>query len=102
MNRKKLDRLWKELSEARRSPQDAIDLERLARVAGRTAYKGGNHQMWRSVFPAHRPFPIARHGGKQKVGEHAQKVILDLLEADATAWEEQLTEHEQEDGEEKW
>jgi hypothetical protein len=94
MNRKKLARLWKGISDARRSLQDASKLESLAVMAERTTYSGSNHVMWQSSFQAHRPFPISRHGGGSKVGHRAQKVILDHLESDAAAWEEWLDAQE--------
>jgi hypothetical protein len=92
MDQKKLDRLWKALEEARRSPQTADDLESLAAMAERST-RMGKHVMWVSPFP-HRPFPIPRHG-KEPVAKHVRKVVLDALSADAAAWEEVLapTEH---------
>ena len=88
MDRKILDRLWKELEAARRSPQTADDLEALAGTAERSIRTGGKHVMWVSPFP-HRPFPIPRHG-KEPVARHVRKVVLDALSADAAAWEEVL------------
>lgn len=88
MDRKKLDQIWHDLEMARRSPQTADDLADLAQRCGRTVKAGGNHPMWRSCFPAHRAFPIARHGGNQPVAKHVRKIVLEHLEADAAAWEE--------------
>jgi len=98
MDANKLAKLVKALAAARRSLQDARDLEAIASMAERTPYSGGNHVMWHSAFPAHRAFPIGRHGGDQKVGHHAQKVILAHLDADAAAWQEHLDRQEQENG----
>jgi hypothetical protein len=90
MDRKKLDRLWAALDAARRSPQKSGDLEALAKMAGRKEETGGNHPMWVSAFPQHRAFPIERHGGNPDLSPHVRKVVLNHLETDATAWEEQL------------
>ncbi len=87
----------KQLETARRSPQKGDDLELLAKSAGRTEYAGGNHPMWQSHFPSHRPFPIPRHGGNSEVGNRVQKVVLDHLELDAIAWEEHLDLQEQQE-----
>jgi hypothetical protein len=92
MNRRKLKKLWREISDARRKPQKADDLERLARMAERMEYAGANHPMWQSFFFAHRAFPIPRHGGNSEVGDYVQKVVLDHLEMDAAAWEEIVTD----------
>jgi hypothetical protein len=94
MNRKKLDKLWKEIEAARRNPQKGDDLERLAVLAGRTLYAGGNHPMWQSHFSDHRPFPIPRHGGNHEVAPRVRKTVLDHLEIDAAAWEETIGEIE--------
>ncbi len=91
MDRKTLNKLLEALKRARRSPQTADDLEALARLAGRRMRPGGNHPMWiNDSFPAHRPLPIERHGGNRPVPAHACKVILNGLEADAYAWEENI------------
>jgi hypothetical protein len=100
MNRKKLAKLWKGITDARRSLQDASQLEALAVLAERKTYSGSNHVMWQSAFPSHRPFPISRHGGNAKVGHRPQKVILEHLETDAIAWEEWLDLQEEEHGDE--
>ena len=77
---------------ARRSPQTAADLARLAILAGRKKYPGSNHPMWMSNFATHRAFPIPVHGGNPHVGDRPQKVVLDHLEADAAAWVEFLAD----------
>jgi hypothetical protein len=98
MDRKKLDQIWRAIGNARRSPQKASDLEALARLCGRTVYAGGNHPMWKSIFPLHRPVPIERHGGNPDLHPRVRKIVLDHLEADAAAWEEILnaSEYDQE------
>jgi hypothetical protein len=91
MDRKRLNKLWQALEDARRSPQTAADLESLAKMAERSI-RMGKHVMWVSPFP-HRPFPIPRHG-KEPVAKHVRKVVLDALSADAAAWEEFLVQTE--------
>lgn len=98
MDRKKLDKLWTALEAARRSPQKGSDLEALARMAGRTEQSGGNHPMWISAFPQHRAFPIERHGGNPNLSPHVRKVVLNHLEADAEAWEDNLAQKENVNG----
>jgi hypothetical protein len=101
MDSKKLDRLWRELKAARRTPQKAGDLEALARMAGRTSKPGGKHPMWWSAFPQHRAFPIEHHGGNPDLSPHVRKTVLNHLETDAEAWEDVLaTERKDENGEE--
>jgi hypothetical protein len=95
MNRKKLDKLWKLLEAARRSPQTADDLEALAKMCGRRLRPGGNHPVWVTDYFPHRPLPIERHGGNPAIPMHARKVILNGLEADAAAWEELLSQREE-------
>lgn len=98
MDRKKLDKIWREIQSARRSPQTGGALEALARMCGRTAYSGGKHPMWRSAFPQHRAFPIPCHGGNPTVSPRVRKVVLDHLEADAIAYEEILEIEDKHDG----
>ena len=107
MDRKRLDKLWKALQAARRSPQTADDLEALAKMCGRRMRSGGNHPVWVTDHFPHRPLPIERHGGKRTIPDHARKVILNGLEADASAWEEIVIESERErsvdgNGETRW
>jgi hypothetical protein len=96
MDRKRLDKLRRLLEAARRSPQTADDLEALAKMCGRRVRSGGNHPVWVTDHFPHRPLPIARHGRNPAIPRHAQKVILNGLEADAVAWEEWLVENERE------
>ncbi len=98
MDRKRLDKLCAAIEAARRSPQKADDLEALAKMAGRKQESGGNHPMWISAFPQHRAFPIERHGGNPDLSPHVRKVVLNHLETDAIAWEENLTANEKAKG----
>ena len=94
MDRKKLDKLWRELGSAWNSPQTAGDLQRIARRAERRERVGGKHQsMWVTDHFAHRPFPIPTHGNKD-VSIGVRNVVLNALEADAAAWEDFLGDSE--------
>jgi hypothetical protein len=98
MDRKTLDKVWRLLDAARRSPQTADDLEAIAQLCGRRMRSGGNHPVWVTDHFPHRPLPIARHGGNRPIPMHARKVILNGLEADAAAWEDVLSLSEQKNG----
>jgi hypothetical protein len=98
MDRKRLHKLWAALAAARRKAQKASDLEALARLAERKEQRGGNHPMWVSAFPQHRPFPIERHGGNPDLSPHVRKVVLNHLEADAAAWEDLMPPEESTNG----
>lgn len=98
MDRKKLDKLWDAINAARRSPLKISRAEKLAMMAGRTRDTGGNHPMWLSAFPQHRAFPIASHGGNSDLHPHVRNVILGHLEADASAWEDELEMRERKEG----
>jgi hypothetical protein len=95
MDRKKLAKLWRDLSAAWNSPQKAGSLQDLARRAERRERTGGKHQsMWVTDYFPHRPFPIPIHGNKD-VSIGVRNVVLSALEADAAAWEDVLERNEQ-------
>ena len=94
MDSKTLHKYWRLSEAARRSPQTADNLEALAKMVGRRMRPGGNHPVWITDHFPHRPLPIERHGGNPPLPRHAQKVILNGLDADAFAWEELLIEKE--------
>ena len=91
MNRRKLDKLKRELTQMRRSPQKARDLEGLARKLGRKQVKRGKEPTWESPFPELFPLSIPHHGGKG-IATGTKSSILDQLEGDVLAWEECLDE----------
>jgi hypothetical protein len=64
-------------------------------MCGRRLRPGGNHPVWVTDYFPHRPLPIERHGGNPAIPPHARKVILNGLEADAAAWEDLLSQREQ-------
>jgi hypothetical protein len=95
MDRKALDKAWTLLQAARRGNPTADNLEEIAKMLGRRRRSGGNHPLWvTDYFPQHRPLPIERHGGNPSIPQHAKKVIVNGLEADAAAWEEILEDAE--------
>jgi hypothetical protein len=95
MNRRKLDKLRRELAALRRSPQRAAALERLARKLGRRLVKRGKEPMWESVEFDHLfALAIPHHGGRD-LAPKTQQSILDNLENDLFAWEERLGDDEE-------
>jgi len=94
MDRKKLDKLWAAIADARKTQQSAGDLQALARKAGRRERTGGKHSsMWVTDHFPHRAFPIPTHGSDD-VSIGVRKVILSALENDAAAWEDLLEAEE--------
>lgn len=98
MNFKKLAKIQVQLSQARRSPQKARDLERLAKQLGRSLVDRGKEPTWESAdFPHLRPLSIPHHGSKD-VSPFVLKNVLNQLELDISAWAEFYNE-DQENGE---
>ncbi len=93
MNARKLGRLRSRLAEMRRSPQRARALESLARQLGRQRAKRGKEPMWESAGFGLFPLAIPHHGGRDlPVG--TKNSILNQLEEDILAWEEELSEED--------
>jgi predicted RNA binding protein YcfA (HicA-like mRNA interferase family) len=92
MNRKKLEKIQREVDKFRRSSIKAADVERLARQLGRkrAKHKGGSEPMWENhEFPDLRALSIPHHSNKDfKPG--TKNSILDQLEEDILSWEERL------------
>ena len=94
MTRNKLNKLRRELNEMRRSPQKAIALQSLAQRLGRKAVVRGKEPTWDSdVFMELRPLAIPDHGGKD-MAIGTKNSILNQLEDDLNAWEEQIAQEE--------
>ena len=90
MNAKQLDRIKREVAEARRAPRNATALERLAGRLGRRLVKRGKHPMWESeMFNDLFALSIPHHGGKD-LPTGTKNRILDQLGDDILAWEETL------------
>lgn len=99
MNRKKLQKIKAELAQRRRSPQKARELQSLAARLGRKVENRGKHPMWVSTeFDELYPLSIPDHSGRD-LSPGVRKIILNQLEDDILAWEERLSE-EDEDGSE--
>ena len=83
------------MEQARRSQQKARDLEKLARLLGRRQDKRGKEPTWvHDELPVY-PLSIPRHGGRD-LAPGTRNSILNVLEGDVDAWEEQLGPEDQE------
>lgn len=93
MHSKKLRKIRSRLAAMRLSPQGARALEKLAGQLGRQSVKRGKEPMWESAEFNLFPLSIPRHGGRDlPVG--TKNSILDQLEDDILAWEEELSEED--------
>ncbi|MGB0086537.1 MAG: type II toxin-antitoxin system HicA family toxin [Rhodomicrobiaceae bacterium] len=99
MDLDKLNKLKRELSELRRSPQKPRTLERIAARLGRKEVKRGKEHVWESTeFKIH-PLSIPHHGGKD-LSPGTQRNIINFLESyDIAAWEERLNSEDEQDTE---
>jgi hypothetical protein len=89
MTRKKLNKLWQEISRMRRAPQNADALESLATRLGRKKRRGkrGKEPIWLSdAFLNLSPLSIPHHGGRD-LAHGTKESILDQLEDDWLAWD---------------
>ena len=89
MVQKKLDEITRRIEQARRSPQKARDLERIARQLGRTKVNRGKEPTWESNLPGRPPLSIPHHGGRD-IAIGTRNSILDFLEDDVMALQEIL------------
>ena len=89
MNKKKLDRITLRIMQARRSPQKARDLERIANQLGRTKVNRGKEPRWESDLPGRPPLSIPHHGGRD-IAIGTRNSILDFLEDDVMTLQEIL------------
>jgi hypothetical protein len=89
MDQKKLDRITLRIMQARRSPQKARDLERIANQLGRTKVNRGKEPTWESDLPGRPPLSIPHHGGRD-IAIGTRNSILDFLEDDVMALQEIL------------
>lgn len=98
MNKKKLRQLKRKLVQMRRSPQRAIDLQKLAEGLGRTLVNRGKEPTWESPeFDELYPLSIPDHGGKD-LAIGTKNSILDQLEDDILAWEIRIEDEDGQDG----
>jgi hypothetical protein len=97
MTRRKLERLQREHSALRRSPQRARALISLAQRLGRVRVNRGSEPTWESgEFDSLYPISIPMHGGRD-LAPRTQKSILDALEDDLLKWEERVERLEEEE-----
>ena len=89
MDQKKLDRITLRIMQARRSPQKARDLERIANQLGRTKVNRGKEPTWESDLPGRPPLSIPHHGGRD-IAIGTRNSILDFLEDDVMTLQEIL------------
>jgi hypothetical protein len=90
MNRKRLNKIKREIAQARRAPQKARQLEELAQRLGRKMVTRGKEPVWESqAFNDLFPLAIPRHGGRD-LAPGTQRSILDQLEDDVAAWDQVL------------
>ena len=95
MNRNRLNKIRRELAQARRSPQRAADVESLAKRLGRKRNtKRGKEPVWESQrFPYLFPLAIPHHGGRDlPIG--TKNNILDQLESDVNEWDALLEDND--------
>jgi hypothetical protein len=89
MTLKKLRKLLKRIAQLRGSSVKPRKLESLAKALGRTRAKRGSEPTWVSTpFPDLRPLSIPHHS--KEVNRFTAESILDQLEGDADAWQQQL------------
>ncbi len=77
----------------RRSPQGARALEKLAAQLGRKRVKRGKEPIWESADFNLFPLAIPHHGGKD-LPPGTKNSVLNQLEDDILAWEEELSEED--------
>jgi predicted RNA binding protein YcfA (HicA-like mRNA interferase family) len=91
MNRKKLEKLRREIEQRRASPQKATAIERLARKLGRRKVKRGSEPTWESDLPGVYPMGIPHHGNKDLAPGTRNNILNQLEEQDLAAWEAKLS-----------
>jgi hypothetical protein len=92
MNRRKLEKLRRELESLRRSPAKAIAFQSLATRLGRRVVNRGKHPIWESVeFSGLFPLAIPDHGGRD-LSTGVRNSVLNQLEGDILAWDNKLSE----------
>jgi hypothetical protein len=96
MDRKKLDKLTRELASLRNGRHKALAFQSLAKKLGRKENsKRGKEPMWESEqFGDLFPLAIPDHGGRD-ISPGVQRQLLNLLEEDVLRWEELIEAEEQ-------
>jgi hypothetical protein len=93
MDRRKLDKLRKQVEELRKKGGiKSSELESLARALGRVPFKRGKEPTWvNKTFLGLRPLSIPHHGSKD-LNRITANLILDQLEQDIEIFEECIDE----------
>ena len=89
MDEKCIAKIRAVLTAMRRSPQKALDLERLAKQLGRDRVNRGKEPVWVNPDLGVYPLAISHHGG-QDLPIGTRNSILNVLEDDLLAWENRL------------
>ncbi len=94
MNRKKLNKLWRQIEGMRKTSPKAFEIQKLAKQMGRKKVKRGKEPTWESrEFQDLRPLSIPDHGGKD-LSPGVKNSILNQLEDDLICWDERITQQE--------
>lgn len=101
MDQRKLDKLKREIRELRRKTVKAKDLQSVASRLGRKVVNRGKHPMWESEEFDFFPISIPDHGGGKDIPDGTKKSILNQLEDDLMAWEERLSDEDDDKNEEE-
>jgi hypothetical protein len=98
MDRKKLERISRQLGSLRRSQPKAKELQSLAGQLGRKSVNRGKEPMYESeAFPHLRPLSIPNHKGRD-LPTGTKNSILNQLEEDLDAWEAAVSRSERGNG----
>lgn len=87
----RLKKLKRELANLRRRQVKARDIESIAKRLGRKKVNRGKEPMWESCFERLFVLSIPNHGGRD-IPPGTKASILDQLEDDVFAWEDELTD----------
>lgn len=97
MNRRKLERIQREISGLRRGQAKAADVVRIAIQLGRQPAKRGKHPTFiHPIFRELRPLSIPAHAGKD-LPPGTKNNILNQLDDDVLRWTEWLDEQGEDD-----
>ena len=98
MNRKKWNKIRRQLDACGKGQPKAAELVRLARALGRTKHNRGKEPTYESDdFPDLSPLTIPMHKGRD-LATGTRDSILAQLDDDLTRWDETLTKREQANG----
>src|SRR5580704_1380007 len=98
MDRNKLERLRQTLADLRRVQPKSRQLQSVAGQLGRRPVRRGKEPMYESEpFPHLRPLSIPNHKGRD-MAPGTRNSILNQLEEDADAWEEEIERQERGNG----